>query len=574
MSAVARSDGVCPSSVRAPNSARHGGAPTMDAGSKVCDIHDALRRAKWKMSSLQQELWQKENCFKGEEELWIRAERHRTEPNESLVDMYKANPKVNDEVRERLCFAVQRRSSDSAATLRLPTLNDSCNIQIISATALEDLPKESRVCQSPGTKKEQAGEALPEPGCGAGDLGGMGDEEVCRGPGFLKPGGLMLKRRGEEAVTGHLLALEDSGNTSAASVQEDHSKTKASSDFNSAKPLPVLDKERNIAFLLKELDSLRDLNKKLQDQLAAKERELENRLVDAELKETALEAKACEKAGALVEEIYAAQRDRDRALMARLRLANEERDEALLRARRLQQAATELENISPEEYDADLEDLLNRVNSADSAQDIERSGAVIIDRLQKAQERRRKITAEEMNAVIEERDAVLTRCKRLEQDLHQVREQSRPWANNSRHLTGENNEERARKEELDAVRKERDWAFDQNRKLEKEIHALRVYISQHQSLSQEAAVIEQFKGTSSSIPEAQHSETQASQAHLQNQQLLGQLQLLSSEYQSIQSQLQQSQDAEREAKDKVQKLERLVEVLRKKVGTGSVRTVI
>ncbi|XP_018619600.1 mirror-image polydactyly gene 1 protein isoform X3 [Scleropages formosus] len=523
MSAVARSDGVCPSSVRAPNSARHGGAPTMDAGSKVCDIHDALRRAKWKMSSLQQELWQKENCFKGEEELWIRAERHRTEPNESLVDMYK----------------------------------------------------ESRVCQSPGTKKEQAGEALPEPGCGAGDLGGMGDEEVCRGPGFLKPGGLMLKRRGEEAVTGHLLALEDSGNTSAASsVQEDHSKTKASSDFNSAKPLPVLDKERNIAFLLKELDSLRDLNKKLQDQLAAKERELENRLVDAELKETALEAKACEKAGALVEEIYAAQRDRDRALMARLRLANEERDEALLRARRLQQAATELENISPEEYDADLEDLLNRVNSADSAQDIERSGAVIIDRLQKAQERRRKITAEEMNAVIEERDAVLTRCKRLEQDLHQVREQSRPWANNSRHLTGENNEERARKEELDAVRKERDWAFDQNRKLEKEIHALRVYISQHQSLSQEAAVIEQFKGTSSSIPEAQHSETQASQAHLQNQQLLGQLQLLSSEYQSIQSQLQQSQDAEREAKDKVQKLERLVEVLRKKVGTGSVRTVI
>ncbi|KPP71662.1 mirror-image polydactyly protein 1-like [Scleropages formosus] len=410
---------------------------------------------------------------------------------------------------------------------KLPTLNDSCNIQIISATALEDLPKESRVCQSPGTKKEQAGEALPEPGCGAGDLGGMGDEEVCRGPGFLKPGGLMLKRRGEEAVTGHLLALEDSGNTSAASVQEDHSKTKASSDFNSAKPLPVLDKERNIAFLLKELDSLRDLNKKLQDQLAAKERELENRLVDAELKETALEAKACEKAG--------------------------ERDEALLRARRLQQAATELENISPEEYDADLEDLLNRVNSADSAQDIERSGAVIIDRLQKAQERRRKITAEEMNAVIEERDAVLTRCKRLEQDLHQVREQSRPWANNSRHLTGENNEERARKEELDAVRKERDWAFDQNRKLEKEIHALRVYISQHQSLSQEAAVIEQFKGTSSSIPEAQHSETQASQAHLQNQQLLGQLQLLSSEYQSIQSQLQQSQDAEREAKDKVQK---------------------
>ena len=44
---------------------------------------------------------------------------------------------------------------------------------------------------------------------------------------------------------------------------------------------------------------------------------------------------------ALVEEIYLAQRERDQAVMARLRLANEERDEALLRAKRLQQAAAE-----------------------------------------------------------------------------------------------------------------------------------------------------------------------------------------------------------------------------------------
>ena len=52
---------------------------------------------------------------------------------------------------------------------------------------------------------------------------------------------------------------------------------------------------------------------------------------------------------------------------------------------------------------------MNRISSADSALGIERSGAVIVDRLHKARERRKKITAEEMNAVIEERDAALAK---------------------------------------------------------------------------------------------------------------------------------------------------------------------
>lgn len=42
---------------------------------------------------------------------------------------------------------------------------------------------------------------------------------------------------------------------------------------------------------------------------------------------------------AVLEEVLAAQKDRDQAVMSRLLLANEERDEALLRLHRLQQAA-------------------------------------------------------------------------------------------------------------------------------------------------------------------------------------------------------------------------------------------
>lgn len=44
---------------------------------------------------------------------------------------------------------------------------------------------------------------------------------------------------------------------------------------------------------------------------------------------------------ALVEEVYSAQRERDKAVMARLRLANEERDEAFLRVQRLEESLKE-----------------------------------------------------------------------------------------------------------------------------------------------------------------------------------------------------------------------------------------
>ncbi|TRY59635.1 hypothetical protein DNTS_022620, partial [Danionella cerebrum] len=177
----------------------------------------------------------------------------------------------------------------------------------------------------------------------------------------------------------------------------------------------------------------------LQDRLALKEKQLETKLLDSQLQEAELEARSSERAAVLVEEIYKAQRERDQAVMARLRLANEERDEALLRAKKLQEATLEyvllkplpkqslgsvcltaccsrlleymMENIKAEESDLDLEELLNRVNSAESALAIEQSGEAIIEQIQRARERRSQITSEEMKAVIDERDAAVTRVQ-------------------------------------------------------------------------------------------------------------------------------------------------------------------
>lgn len=49
------------------------------------------------------------------------------------------------------------------------------------------------------------------------------------------------------------------------------------------------------------------------------------------------------------------------------------------------------------------------MSSADSTLSIEQSGMAIMERIQRARERRSKITSEEMKAVIEERDNALTK---------------------------------------------------------------------------------------------------------------------------------------------------------------------
>ncbi|CAM4570596.1 mirror-image polydactyly gene 1 protein isoform X1 [Lepidochelys kempii] len=336
-----------------------------------------------------------------------------------------------------------------------------------------------------------------------------------------------------------------------------------------------LDKEMNIAFLLKELDVVRAKNKKLQDKLSEKDKELKTIKLDLELQERATEAKIAEKTAALVEEVYTAQRERDEAVMARLRLANEERDEALLRAKDLEQSLKELENINPEENDMTLQELLNRINNADTGIAIQKNGAIIVDRIHRTKERRKKITAEEMNAVIEERDAALSQCKRLEQELHHLKEQNQTSANNTRHLTAENNQERALKAKLLAMQQERETAVQQNKNLEEEIQTLRVYYSLHKSLSQEVSLKDQFNCTLSTYEDAlKSSEDIVTITHRQNEQLATQLQQALTERTDMELKLQQALEASQEANKKVQTLERLVDVLRKKIGAGTIRTVI
>ncbi|XP_060243520.1 mirror-image polydactyly gene 1 protein isoform X5 [Meriones unguiculatus] len=282
--------------------------------------------------------------------------------------------------------------------------------------------------------------------------------------------------------------------------------------------IPDLSKETSVAYLQKELEILRTSNKKLQEKLTKEDKEKRKLKLKLELQEKAAEAEIAERTAALVEEVYFAQRERDEAVMCRLQLALEERDEAVERMKHMEMSLKLLENINPEENDM---------------------------------------------------------CRRLQQELDRLKEQSQTSANNMRHPTAEHSQERALKAKLLSMEQARETALEQYKRLEEEIQTLRVYYSLHKSLSQEENLKDQFNHALSTYEEAlRNRESVVSITQQQNEELVTQLEQAMTERANMELQLQRAVEASQAANEKVQKLERLVDVLRKKVGSGTVRTVI
>ncbi|XP_039905680.1 mirror-image polydactyly gene 1 protein [Simochromis diagramma] len=450
------------------------------------------------------------------------------ELQDSLVDMYTANPRVNVELRQRLPALIRTQliSSNGSEISLSPDLNYDHHTW---PRVPQHLQEPSTSCSPPPPSYRRSASPLSPPPCrksvsplSSSRLGGAGEMEVdlstSRG---LSP---RAKSCGDTADEGGA-----PGDPASPSLGR-HLATAVDSSA-SARP-PSADRDKNISLLLKELDALRQVNNKLQQQLVQKEKELHRREVEEELREKRREARDWERPAAVLEEVLAAQKDRDQAVMSRLLLANEERDEALLRLHRLQQAA-ESECFHLDDGDQDVDELLRHICDADSVQEIEQLGSVLVQRLWLARQRRSDITAQEMKAVMEERDSSTAKWKRLEQEREQQAS-----------------------EELQKVQMERDGALEDRRRLGAEVRALR---ANHRS--QDLAPPSQPSLRADSVsPEAPP--------------LMDKLQQLMKEKQSVEAELQRCQEAEREATEQVRRLERLVEVLRKKVGTGSVRAVI
>ncbi|XP_068110126.1 mirror-image polydactyly gene 1 protein isoform X2 [Hyperolius riggenbachi] len=324
--------------------------------------------------------------------------------------------------------------------------------------------------------------------------------------------------------------------------------------------------------LLQELDYLRQANKKLQESLMSRERDLDTLKLDAELLEQATQARIAEKTAALVSEVYHAQRERDEAIMARLRLANEERDEALLRVQQLQLILTQVEDINPEEGDTTLQELLARLGEADGGVAIQQNGELILERIRRSRERREQITAEEMGSVIQEREAARTQCKHLEKELHRLREGKQISTDI---VTAQRTFDPASKNPLSFLQHEQDKITEDYKLLEEELQNLRVYYSLHHSLSQEISLKEQFSKAMTLYDEALRNREELLRITQQQNEELGlQLRNVQTQNAELQESLLRASATQQEMEEKLHKLERLVDVLRKKVGVGNVRTVI
>uniref|UniRef100_A0A3P9N9V9 Mirror-image polydactyly 1 n=1 Tax=Poecilia reticulata TaxID=8081 RepID=A0A3P9N9V9_POERE len=432
--------------------------------------------------------------------------------------MYRVNPKVNEELRQRLPSPSRHHLSNTNRS------GSSLSLDHSSPQAPSCLP-ELPVCCSPSPDRSPAwrtASPVSPPSIrsasavlSSGLPGGRGEMEAdilqsCDPFPWAESSQNCLDEeaalRGPKSPVLERNLLEPAGNSSP--------------QISASSPHQTVAPTRNISFLLKELDAMRELNNKLQVQMVQKEKELLQREVDEELKEQQQEARHWERPMEVLEEMLAAQKDRDQALMSRLLLANEERDEALLRARRLQEVAGS-DDISLQDVDMDIKDLLEHVCEADSVQEVRQFGSALVQRVRLAQQRRSDITAQEMKAVMEERDKSVDKCKWLKEDLLQ-KDQS------------------FSQEELLRLQKERDAALDDKQKLQAQIQALQADHS-----SPDHATPSQM-----SLP-AESSPDQKDLSSSQVQSLVVQLQQLSREKEDTAAELQRCQAAEQEASERV-----------------------
>ncbi|CAN0314106.1 unnamed protein product [Lampetra planeri] len=196
-----------------------------------------------------------------------------------------------------------------------------------------------------------------------------------------------------------------------------------------------------------------------------------------------MEARVAEKAAVLVDEILVAQRQRDEAMLSRVHTAEEEREAAVERARRLEKEQAEIFDYNCEQLDLAVEELLEGVREASSGRDIERYGAALVSRIRKGQARRDRITAEEMRAVVAERDDAIARCKTLDQELSRAKGELSARGSSGR----TNDPEQELKIALTTAQRERDAALKRCHKLQKELQQLHTYSSFCSSASQNHA---------------------------------------------------------------------------------------
>eukprot|EP00795_Rhopilema_esculentum_P013204 gene13204-4020_t len=331
----------------------------------------------------------------------------------------------------------------------------------------------------------------------------------------------------------------------------------------------------NMSSLVEELKAARTLNRSLTEKLAQAESDLELAHRCKEEMQVEMEAKVAARGAALVDKIYAAQKERDAAILARLKMANDERNEAVERLknwRKTEESGSLIdEDMDILNYDEmSFNELLRKVESADNGRLIERHGSVIADRLAKVQRmpNKRKNVDDEQR-LIKERDEARSQVKRLEEEIEKIKKEKTENEENRRN--SERTRLKACQAQLKSVLREKEDADNRARQLKEELENLRVYYSLHKSLSQEQGLRDQFNSTMDNFEEklrATEGELQLAQRNYED--AVAKANALIREKSAMASQLHDTLAQLKEEKTRADKLERLVAVLRKRIAGNPV----
>nr|CAB3263849.1 mirror-image polydactyly gene 1 protein-like [Phallusia mammillata] len=236
-----------------------------------------------------------------------------------------------------------------------------------------------------------------------------------------------------------------------------------------------------IAKLVSSLNAEKKKSKDLEEQVLYLKNEIEAKKIEQELNEAKRKEADTSHVASLVEEIYTAQKERESAVLARLKLATQERDEAILRAKAYAKDARlsshDVNNNNAAMQEKSLQVLLNAVCEAETGRAAEKYSRDIISRIGVMKKERDRITCEEMKAVIRERDSAQYMCRSLHRELKILKEKR---AKNDDSFQLEENQKL--KEQLRQTEDERDDVIAKLTATKEEMETLRVYYSLHKKL--------------------------------------------------------------------------------------------
>ena len=310
----------------------------------------------------------------------------------------------------------------------------------------------------------------------------------------------------------------------------------------------------NIAKLVNELNAEKKKNDMLEGKLYNLQSELAAAKAELDLEKVKAKEHSAGHLSALIEEIYSAQKERESAMMARLKLAVQERDEALLRAkaasRDVRLNKQNLNNNTMQLHDTSLHELLNAALNAEGGRAVDNISRDVISYVTNLKNERMRITAEEMRTVIRERDQAVQECRILANEITKYKRSLPVKQTNCDILDAVKLQA-----DLQSAINERDIALSKLSSLEEEMETMQVCYSLQKSISKQTCHVlnEEVESDAQRLAEAlrianDHSHVQDANAKRMELEM-------------------------KRLNDKNNKLERLVKVLRKKLSSVAEKSI-